>query len=121
MLGEVDADRLLHPAVLDQIVERDTALPVLQAVDHGIAAVVADDDDYLVPGEHARIDVRIHHQVRAVAQHDEGIARRIDQLAEALQRDQCDDDYRRTHRSSRTRKPAVKPGPSALSNMRRLM
>src|SRR5258708_1045502 len=50
-----------------------------------------------------------------------GIARRVDQLAKALQRDQRDDDEDGIHRSSRTRKPAVKPGPSALSSMRRLM
>src|SRR5260221_4429676 len=50
-----------------------------------------------------------------------GIARRVDQLAETLQRDQRDDDEDGIHRSSRTRKPAVKPGPSALSSIRRLM
>src|SRR5436309_714090 len=40
VLGEIDAERLLHPAILDQVVEGRAALAVLQAVDHRVAAVV---------------------------------------------------------------------------------
>ena len=49
---EVDSDLVFDPAVLDQVVEGCRPLEVLQAVDHGKAAIVADHDDQLLAGEH---------------------------------------------------------------------
>jgi hypothetical protein len=56
---EIDRERLLNPAVANQIIERDSALSVLKAVDNSEAAVVADDNNDLVAGEDRRIDVRV--------------------------------------------------------------
>ena len=74
VLGEIDVKRRLavhHPAIDEQVVEAGHALGLLQAVDHGVPAVVADHDDHLVAAENRRIDVRIHHHVGAVADHDD--------------------------------------------------
>ena len=76
-LAKSTDERLLDAAILDQIVEARAALAVLQAVDHGIAAIVADDHDHLVAGENGRIDIRIHHHVGAVADHDDRRAGRV--------------------------------------------
>src|SRR5438552_1572160 len=92
-----------------------------QPVDGGVGG--DDDDNGNQPCRVQRDEERIVPSAmldRAPLFQASDIARGIAQLREALQRDQGDD-YRRIHRSSRTRKPAVKPGPSALSNMRRLM
>src|SRR3954453_15814453 len=67
VLGKIDALQLLVTSRVQQVVERLAALVDLQVVDGGEAAVVADDEDHLVSGEHRRIDVGVHHQVRAVA------------------------------------------------------
>ena len=48
------------------------------------------------------------------------VAGGIEQLDQPLYRDQSDDEDDQGHWPSRTRNPAVKPGPSALSSMRRL-
>ncbi len=68
---------MLDPAVLDEVVEGGAALEVLQPVDDGEAAIVADDDDHLVAGQHRGIDVGIHHQIGAVAGKDDDITVRI--------------------------------------------
>ena len=65
--GEVDVDQLAVASVLDQVVERHAALVDLQPVDDREAAVVADDHDQLVAGEHRAVQVAVHHHVRAVA------------------------------------------------------
>ncbi len=51
MLGKVHGERFFDAAILDQVVEARAALAVLQAIDHGIAAIVANDEDDLVAGE----------------------------------------------------------------------
>src|SRR5712672_1909496 len=77
VLGKVHRERLFDAAILDQIVEACAALAVLQAIDHGIAAIVADDQDDLVAGENSRIDIRIHHHIGAVTYHDDRNAGRV--------------------------------------------
>jgi hypothetical protein len=74
---EIDRERLLNPAVANQIIERDSALSVLKAVDNSEAAVVADDNNDLVAGEDRRIDVRVHHKVGAVAKHHKRVSIRV--------------------------------------------
>ena len=70
--GEVDRRPLpCDPHVGEQVVERRPALVDLQPVDDGEAAVVAQDHDHLVPGQHRRVQVAVHHQVRAVADEHE--------------------------------------------------
>ncbi len=59
----------------EQVVELGAARVDLQPVDDGEAAVVADDEDHLLPGHHRRVDVRVHHQVRAVADPGDDVAR----------------------------------------------
>ena len=46
----------------------------LEPVDHGEAAVVADDHDQLLPGEHRAVEVGVEHQVRAVADERDHVA-----------------------------------------------
>src|SRR3990167_5357265 len=79
MFDEIDVQRggaVGDAAILQQVVETGNALELLQARDHGIAAVVADHDDHLVTGQHGGIDVRVHHHIGAVAEHDDGRAAR---------------------------------------------
>ena len=72
MLGEIDRKAPLPAAVLDEIVERASALVVLKPVDDRETAVVANYDDHLVAGQDGRVDVGVHHQIRAVADHHDG-------------------------------------------------
>ena len=62
---------ILHAAIDEQVVEARHALGLLQPVDDREPAIVADDDDHLVTAENGRIDVRVHHHVGAVADHDD--------------------------------------------------
>ena len=80
MLGEVDGGRALDAAVLEEVVEGRGALEALQAVDHGEAAIVADDDDELKAGEDRAVDVGVEHQVAAVADEDDHVARGVGHL-----------------------------------------
>src|SRR3954468_11315293 len=66
VLGEIDTLQLRVTSRVQQVVERHAALVDLEVVDRGEPAVVADDEDHLVSGEHRRVDVGVHHQIRAV-------------------------------------------------------
>ena len=68
VVGEVGA------AVRHEVVERHPARGDLQPVDDGEAAVVAHDDDELVPRQHRAVEVAVHHQVRAVADQGDHLA-----------------------------------------------
>ena len=52
MRGEIHVDLVDDLAVLDLVVEGGHALEILQPVDDGEAAIVAEDDDELVAGQH---------------------------------------------------------------------
>ena len=58
------------PDILEHVPVRRTALVDLEAVDDGIPAVVAENDDELVAGENRAVQLGVEHEVRAVA--DEG-------------------------------------------------
>ena len=73
VFGEIDGDQPFMAHILEQVVERRHALEGLQAIDHRIAAVVADDDDELVTGNDRGIHVRVHHQIGAVADHRDDV------------------------------------------------
>ena len=74
MLGEVGGDVLGDLAVLEEVVEGGRALGVLEPADDRVAAVVADHDDQLVPGEDRGVELGVHHQVRTVADEDDDLA-----------------------------------------------
>src|SRR5882762_10959996 len=67
VLGEIHFDQIGDSAILDQVVERGAALEVLQPVDHRVAAVVAYHHDHLVAAEDRAVNVRVHHQIGAIA------------------------------------------------------
>ncbi|MNT09417.1 hypothetical protein D3C72_1441980 [compost metagenome] len=67
MQGKVD----MRCAVGQHIVERRVAAGLLQAVDATIAPVVEHDDDEFFVQHDGRGDFRIHHQIAAVAHHDD--------------------------------------------------
>ena len=71
--GRLSAGR---PDISQQVVERITTLADLQPVDHGVAAVVAQDDDHLVSRQHRRVEVAVEHQVRPVADEHDRVAGR---------------------------------------------
>ena len=72
---EVDARRRrLVRARRPQVVERLAALVHLEPLDHRVAAVVAHDDDHLVPRQHRRVEVAVEHQVRPVADEHDRVA-----------------------------------------------
>ena len=74
MRDEIDLRQRLVPGVLEQVVEALAAGRALQAVDAAEAAVVEHDDGEL-HAEHDRgRDLGVHHQVRAVADHDDHLA-----------------------------------------------
>ena len=62
------------PRVAQQIVERRAAGRLLQPVDAAEAAIVVDDDDELQAEHHRGGDLRIHHQIGAVADDDDHFA-----------------------------------------------
>ena len=64
-------------AMREQIIKRLAAFAGLQAVDDGVAAVVANDDNQFAPGHDRRQNIGIHHQIRSVADKNENRARGI--------------------------------------------
>ena len=77
MRGEVDIGQRLVAGVLQQVVEALAAGRLLQPVDAAEAAVVEHDDDELEAEHHRGGDLGIHHQIGAVADHDDDFARRV--------------------------------------------
>ncbi len=76
-----DEVHLLQVGVLggpQQVVELLSTLGDLEPVDDGEALVVAHDEDHLVAGQNAGVDVAVHHQVRAVShpRHDIAVRKR---------------------------------------------
>ena len=74
---EIDMQRVglvCDAAIFQKVIEARNALELLQAADHCITAIVADDDNHLVARKDRRIDIRVHHHIGAVAQHHDGRA-----------------------------------------------
>ncbi len=63
--------------ILDEVVEARLAGVVLQLVDNGEAAIVEDKDDELLACQNRGINVRVHQQIAAVADEDDGVALRL--------------------------------------------
>src|SRR5689334_4547227 len=68
--GPVDLDAIFS----QHVVERAAAHVRLEAVDHRVTAVVADDDDQLLARQHRAVQLGVEHQVRAVAHEGEDFA-----------------------------------------------
>ena len=66
----------LGPMPENMLLNDGAALPDLQALDHGEAAVVAEHRDQLVAGDHRAQQLGVEHQVRAVADEREHLAAR---------------------------------------------
>ena len=62
------------PRVLQEIVERRPARRMLQPVDAAEAAIVEHDDDELLAQHHRGRDLRVHHQIGAVADRHDDLA-----------------------------------------------
>src|ERR1700722_5146626 len=68
---EVDLRHRLMAYVTQKVVERRAPSRLLQTVDAAKAPIVVDDDNEFLPQHHGRGDLRIHHEIRAVAEnHD---------------------------------------------------
>ena len=76
MGAEVDRRQGVVARVLEQIVEAGAAGRLLQAVDAAEAAIVEHDDGELLAEHHRGGEFGIHHQIGAVADHDDDVARR---------------------------------------------
>ena len=75
MGGEVNAGVGSGPhGIRQHVVVRRTTLICLQSFDDGITLVVADDEDHFVAGQHRSVNVGVHHQIRAIADHGKDFA-----------------------------------------------
>ena len=74
MRGEIDRRQRLVSASREQVVEALAAGRALQPVDAAEAAIVEHHDDELATEHDRGCDLRVHHQVAAVADHDEDLA-----------------------------------------------
>ena len=71
LISEMQLTRIAIPnaTIGQQIVEAWHAFELLQPVDHREPAIVADHNNHLVTTQNCRVDVRVHHQIGAVADH----------------------------------------------------
>ena len=74
--GRAPRNRPTDRVPSEQVVERRAAAGALQPVDAAVAAVVEHGHDQLAAQHHRRLQLGVHHQVAAVADHDEHLAAR---------------------------------------------
>ena len=71
---EIDLRHRLVPHVAQKVVERRAAGRLLQPIDAAEAPIVVDDDDELFSQHHRSGDLRVHHEIRTIAEDDQNFA-----------------------------------------------
>ena len=74
MAREVDAGRRARGRIDEKVPERGAATRLLEPIDAAEAVVVEDHDDERQAHRHRGRDLGVHHQIAAVADHDEHVA-----------------------------------------------